>query len=276
MGAYIDLTGQQFGRWSVISPSHVNRHGKWHWFCRCSCGKEATVNGSSLRNGGTKSCGCLNREVAAERRTLDLKGQRFGRLIAERHIGITKSRDYLWLCKCDCGNECIVRAHNLMRGNTKSCGCYHKYKAGIASRTHGQTHTRLYKIHRAIIQRCYNTNNPAYSYYGEKGVILCEEWHDFITFKEWADTNGYKEDLTIDRIDGNKNYEPNNCRWIPFKEQSSNVKSNVLITYKGETKTLAQWSRDTGIKAATLAYRIRSDKWSVEQALTTPVRRCGR
>ena len=269
MWTRLDLTGQRFGRLEAIKPSHKDSYGKWHWLCKCDCGNEVTISRAHLRDGNTKSCGCLHKELSAIRQTLNLENQRFGRLVVKQHVGQSKSGNYLWLCDCDCGNECIVYSHSLISNSTKSCGCLRKDQL----KTHGQAYTRLYIIHKNIKQRCYNINHPAYSYYGEKGIQLCEEWHDFMTFKEWAESNGYAKELTIDRIDGNKGYNPSNCRWISSPEQASNIKSNILITYKGETKILARWAEDTGIKAATLAYRIRSDNWSVEQALTTPVRR---
>lgn len=155
----------------------------------------------------------------------DLTGMTFGRLTVNSFFGVAKNRAALWLCKCSCGNEKIVRAADLKRGKTQSCGClqkerlaenrpkdYHKINV-----RHGETHTRLYNIYANMKQRCYNPNTPCYRWYGGKGITICDEWlNSYECFRDWATSNGYDESLSIDRIDPNKNYEPSNCRWIPL------------------------------------------------------------
>ena len=124
-----------------------------------------------------------------------------------------------------------------------------------------------------MIQRCENENIERYDIYGGRGIEVCKEWkEDFLNFYNWAINNGYKDNLSIDRIDVNGNYEPNNCRWATAKEQARNMRTNVNLTYNGETHCISEWAEITGIKASTIRYRIKIAGWSVEKALTTPIR----
>jgi hypothetical protein len=146
-----------------------------------------------------------------------------------------------------------------------SCGCLRK--AG-SHRTHNLSDTRLYRIWGNIKSRCYNTNIRQYKDYGARGITVCNEWlNSFEVFYEWAMANGYSEELTIDRIDVNGNYEPSNCRWITMKEQSKNRTDNHHLTHNGETKTIAEWSEITGIHRATIESRLKAGL-TIEQALT--------
>ena len=138
--------------------------------------------------------------------------------------------------------------------------------------THNQSKTRLYKIYMGIKKRCYNENAEMYSYYGGKGIKLCEEWQDFEPFMKWAQENGYSEELSIDRIDSNGNYEPNNCRWVDAFTQANNKSNNTVLEFAGERKTIAEWARMTGIRCATISKRLR-DGWSVEDALTKKIQK---
>jgi len=157
---------------------------------------------------------------------LDLTGQRFGRLtVAGLHHGDGKGA-YYWTCKCDCGGECVALTNNLRKGNTISCGCFRLEQLRGAIKKHGEGGTRLYRIWKAIHTRCYNSKFPGYKYYGGRGITVCDEWKSsFIPFKEWAEANGYSDNLTIDRIDVNKEYSPDNCRWATMKEQNKNKRA---------------------------------------------------
>ena len=140
------------------------------------------------------------------------------------------------------------------------------------SKTHGLRRTRLYGIWNGILQRCFNPNRQKYKNYGGRGITVCDEWRNsFKAFYDWAMANGYRDDLTIDRIDVNGNYEPSNCRWVDAKLQAYNKTTSKYITYKGETKTLAEWAKEKNIKTPTLHLRLYKSKWSVEKALETPV-----
>ena len=139
-----------------------------------------------------------------------------------------------WLCICECGNLTEVELNHLTRNNSKSCGCF-RIK-------HDKSNIRLYNIWGNIKQRCYNKNNHGYKNYGGRGVAVCSEWlEDFQAFYDWSMVNGYADNLTIDRIDVNGNYEPSNCRWVDRKQQSRNRRNIKLITYKGETRPLVEW-----------------------------------
>lgn len=192
-------------------------------------------------------------------KTIDITGKRFGNLVAIRydHSKIQKcgSRNPYWLFKCDCGNEKVIQKKSVVRGRIVSCGCQqHKLK-------HGLSYTRIHKIWHGIKQRCLNKNNSRYNWYGGKGIKICDEWKDsFINFYEWSVSSGYNDTLTIDRIDFNGNYCPENCRWISQKDQKRNTSKNILITYKGETLCLAALAEKYGIKFSTAYSRIKRGK----------------
>ena len=202
---------------------------------------------------------------------VDLTGQRFGRLLAIERRGSDAWRSAMWLCKCDCDKECLVSSHNLRTGHTQSCGCLQSEMTSKANTTHGHRNTRLYGIWNAMKGRCHRENTQAFPSYGGRGIAVCDEWKtDFSAFYEWAMANGYRDDLTIDRIDNDKEYSPNNCRWVATEIQANNKRSNVVIEYKGEQHTLAEWSKILGIKYATLRKRLEKG-WSIEGAFHTPL-----
>lgn len=149
---------------------------------------------------------------------IDLTGQRFGKLVVlERAKG--NSKQINWLCKCDCGRTTVVQGSNLKNGHIRSCGCL----ISESNTKHGQWNTRLYRIYHAMKQRCYNPNSAPYPFYGGRGITVCSEWlNDFQAFYDWAMSNGYRDDLSIDRIDVDGNYEPGNCRWTIKTLQSFN------------------------------------------------------
>lgn len=134
-------------------------------------------------------------------------------------------------------------------------------------RTHGLSGTRINQIHRAMKRRCFNSHCPEYSNYGARGITVCDEWLSFESFCNWAMANGYTDELTIDRIDNNGNYEPSNCRWVDKFVQANNTRTNHFLTYNGKTQTVAQWARELGISHKTLENRV-AQGWSDEKALT--------
>lgn len=153
-----------------------------------------------------------------------VEGQRFGKLTIVEQVGKDKYYRKLYLCKCDCGNTTIVNENKLKTGNTKSCGCLKKERLT----KHGLSKTKLYNVYQQMIERCYNPNCKNYKKYGANGITVCPEWHEkdkgFIAFYNWAIDSGYKEGLTIDRINGKGNYEPSNCRWATYEQQNTNLK----------------------------------------------------
>lgn len=172
------------------------------------------------------------------------------------------------LCKCDCGNVKRLRASVLKCGNTRSCGCLRSEASRNRLRIHGDTESSLHKKWRSMLRRCHDKTDKNY---GAKGICVCDEWLDYRNFKEWAENSGYIDGLTIDRVDNNKGYCPENCRWADRKTQNNNTSRNHMITFNGETKTMAQWAETTGISYDAIKSRLNKHGWSVDRALTTPV-----
>lgn len=189
---------------------------------------------------------------------LDLTNQRYGRLVALKAIGFDKKRQITWLCKCDCGNYHVVPGTKLKAGGVKSCGCLLADKNRARLLKHGQSNknNRLYGIWRHMKERCSNPNSKGYGRWGGRGISVCSEWNEYQPFFVWAMESGYRDNLTIDRIDVNGNYEPKNCRWADKLTQANNTRTNHLLTLRGKTKTVAEWSRETGIRSSTILYRV--------------------
>jgi hypothetical protein len=209
---------------------------------------------------------------------IDLSGFHFGRLTvierAENRVAKNGRQKVVWKCICQCGNLVEVDGTYLRSGETSSCGCLTKDILKARNTSHGESHSRLYRIWKDMKRRCNSPTRYAHEYYHDIGIKVCAEWsEDFQKFKTWALENGYSDKLTIDRIDYNGNYSPDNCRWISMKAQCNNRRSNMYITIGGVTHTLSEWSELSGIKASTIRNRIINLGWDAEQALSVPVER---
>lgn len=176
-----------------------------------------------------------------------------------------------WICKCDCGVIKSISACRLLSNKTKSCGCMASYMTSKSKIIHGLSHTRIAGILNGIIQRCVNPNVKKYNIYGGRGIRVCEEWlNNSSSFFNWAFANGYSEELQIDRIDVNGDYEPSNCRWVTAKQQCYNKRTNVYVTYRGVTKTIAEWCIEINISQGAFWQR-KNIGWSYDRIIETPI-----
>jgi len=211
------------------------------------------------------------------------EGQKYGKLTIIKEVSPIGSKRRI-LCKCDCGNIKEYSMDRVIHGRTQSCGCLrnemfftHRNNNGTSVYPKEATDSKLYKIWNSMKCRCYTVSSGAYFKYGAKGIRMCDEWkNDFMAFYNWALANGYSDELTIDRIDYRGNYEPSNCRWASIRTQANN-KSNVRkYEYNGELHTMPEWSEIMNINYGALWERLNVLGWSVEKALTTPVRDDGK
>ncbi len=176
-------------------------------------------------------------------KSFDLTGQKFGMLTVIKKVA-SKGHSSVWECRCECGKIKHLKSGHLRNGSTKSCGC-NKFKHLTR---HGKSHTRIYKIWDGIIERCALNRSTQYELYKGRGITVCDEWkNDFVNFYNWAMANGYSDDLTIDRINSNGNYEPSNCRWATTIEQANNRRNNRYVTYNKEQITLAELARKLNV-----------------------------
>lgn len=255
-----DLTGLKFGKLTVIRKEK-SRNSNSMWLCVCECGKERIVRGTRLTNNITKSCGCIIRT--------DIKGKRFGRLVAIKFHHVEKQKAF-WECLCDCGNKKNIRASDLIKGSITSCGCFRNEILLKRVRKHGKSDTSIYNVWFGMKQRCENQNHTSYKNYGGRGIKVCDRWQNFENF--YADMGeSYKQGLTIERVENNRNYSPDNCEWVTWKKQNNNRRSNRIINLNGVTGTLMSFCEKYDIKYEIAKYRLNKG-WSVEKTFSTPVR----
>ena len=231
---YDDLYGKKFGRLTVMSHG-CNGRVK----CLCDCGTEKYVHTWYLRNGFVKSCGCLHEE-SIRKPKVDMTGRKCGRWTVVEYVGRG-----LWKCVCDCGNIRNVSGGSLRNGASKSCGYYKAENDGKHALTHGESRTRLYKIWRGIKERCYDKNRREYANYGGRGIRMCDSWREsYECFRDWANANGYdvtkgSHECTIDRIDNDGDYCPENCRWVDSVIQNNNMRKRKHVNRQFANKEVA-------------------------------------
>jgi len=194
-------------------------------------------------------------------------GNKVGRLTIISLEGPNKNRNMIYKCLCDCGNTHIINGSQL--GRTTSCGCLTLEK----TTKHGLADKHpIYKTWQCMKGRCYCKTDPKWVRWGGRGIKVCDEWlNDFKAFYGWAMGNGWEKGLTIDRINNDGDYCPENCRWVTMQAQANNKRDNHIITYGGKTQNLKDWSEELKIKYSTLSQRINKRNWSIDRAFTTPV-----
>jgi hypothetical protein len=208
---------------------------------------------------------------------LDLVGNKYGKLLVTEYMGIKRSKSghtySMFKCVCDCGNECIKTGTTLKAGEVNSCGCLYKEMAHKKPNYHGKTRRKLYQVWSSFRGRCNNPTDAAYHNYGGRGIGYAPEWDDYLVFEKWALENGYQQDvgLTLERIDVNKGYTPENCCWADRKRQSNNKRNNLYFTIDGVTHTLAEWCEIYNVPYGRVDARINSLGWSFEDALFKPL-----
>lgn len=264
MPTFIDLAGQKFGKLTVLKRAE-NVKGV-QWVCRCECGNVTTVRPYDLKSGVTKSCGCLRH--VQYRKSPELVGKRFGRLKVIRRNGSSKHKRALWLCRCDCGNELTVIGNSLTVGRVNSCGCLKIEQLKERLITHGLTTSEhfhpLYETWSGIKDRINNPNNPGWHNYGGRGIKICDRWKD--SFQNFIDDMGPRpsDKHSIDRIDNDGDYCPDNCRWATRKQQANNKQTSISITIGNQTKPISEWCKHYKIKYATALWRF-NHGWAIDK-----------
>jgi hypothetical protein len=230
------MIGLKFNKLTVLDDLGRIGHDRLYK-CLCECGNEANVRMSKIKSGHTKSCGCLCGKVEIK------LGDKYGMLTILRQLENKKNvHDRIVEVRCDCGNIIEVFFGNLIKETRKSCGCLTPLIISKAKKTHGESNGSEYNIWAGMKQRCYDKNISCYKNYGGRGITVCDEWiNSYETFlKDMGRKPTNKH--SIDRKDVNANYSKDNCKWSTTKEQANNTRTNVLIEYLGETKTIAQWA----------------------------------
>ena len=246
-----NLNRRIYGKYIVTNILKINND--YQFSISCLCGKYNTVCMlSDLINKGAK----ILRHLKCVPK---LSGQIYNYLTVLSCLtpNITNSHDRIWECKCKCGKIIHVHEHDFLTNNTTSCGCYQKHLNSVRLTKHGLSDTRIHVIWKNMKSRCYNKSHPEYNRYGGRGIYVCDEWRDNSSaFIEWSLKNGYSDNLTIDRINNNYGYSPENCRWVDYKTQQSNRSTNVRVCINNEWYTVSQYARKHNIKPSILFKRI--------------------
>ena len=203
-------------------------------------------------------------------------GEKYGRLTvvarATNKVETSGAVRAQWECTCECGNTTVTSGQSLSRGSTQSCGCL-IVEARKAASTHNMSRTPIYRIWNTMRQRCQNDKNPHWSSYGGRGITVCDRWQTFENF--YSDVGDPKKGMTLERCDNNKGYEPGNVYWASRLTQANNRRTNVYLSLSGETKTIAEWGRITGLGKSVIKRRLELG-WPVWKVLTHPIQDTGR
>jgi len=232
-----DLTGKVFNRLTVISQVGTNQHGTKLWLCQCVCGNQTTVRTGHLTSGSVSSCGCLYHE--------DLTGKIFGELVAIERMENSNSNKTTWKCECSCGNIKNVAAHHLKSGGVTSCGCKKGEIISKKKTRHGMCHSKEHEAWCNMRRRCNDHSNIQYPHYGGRGIQVCDRWCGNDGFDNFIVDMGKCPEgkSSIDRIDNDGPYSPENCRWATSIEQANNRSNNRRVSFGGDVMTVADLSR---------------------------------
>lgn len=244
MGKINDITGKKFNMLTALEPIRVEPKIGAIWKFKCECGNIVELPASRVTTkNGTKSCGCLNKKNVPK---IDLTGKKFGKLTVLKCDGTAKRRRMMWVCRCDCGTLVKVDGAHLKSGHTQSFGCILKDGKNSSLYKNGLSRTKLHYAYFNMKNRCTRKDNYEYQNYGGRGISVCDEWMSndgFVAFSDWALSNGYEDGLTLDRIDNDKGYSPDNCRWVDKFVQANNKRNNHFIKINGEIGTVANMAR---------------------------------
>jgi len=261
-----DWTGVRNGRITVLykNTDIPPNYGSYYWHCKCDCGKEFdTLSANILK---TMSCGCYRAERISETKRVDITGKRSGHLVAIKPTGNHIGSFLEWECRCDCGNVVYLPVTKISQGSQLTCGkedCPYLHQIRVNSATVWKTadEKKIVEKYHGMMNRCYNPNDvKSYKDYGGRGIYVCPEWKGNIkAFVDWALEHGYKPGLTIDRIDVNGPYSPENCRWVDMKAQANNKRTNHYLEVCGQVQTVKQWADQLPITESALRQML-SDK----------------
>ncbi len=276
-----DRTGEKFGRLTVIKRGPNDNRKRTRWYCDCDCGnKNILVAVSNLISRNSNSCGCYAKdrikEVMAYRDFIDLAGMKFGRLTVIKR-GENKGCHPYWYCECDCGSKnLLIRGSSLRYQTTVSCGCYSRELLIKRCTKHNlsKINPMFLVKYNSMVQRCYNSNNHGYIHYGARGIVICDRWlgkNGRINFyNDMFPT--WKEGLSLDRINNDGNYSPENCKWSTIKEQINNRRITLKLNYNGQSYLPKELAVLLGMNEYTLRSRIFMG-WSIDEIVNTPVRK---
>lgn len=264
-----NLTNHKFGKLTALQREGTTKDGKIIWYCSCECGAFTRVIGGNLVSGGTTSCGCTTKEKNISR-AFDLTGLIFSRLTVTASRGHLRKHK-LWECLCICGNTCLATTPALRGGAKTSCGCRQR----SVNTTHGLSGTPVYKVWAAMNSRCSNPGNKSFGRYGGRGIVVCNQWQGSTGFATFTRDMGPRPvGFSLDRIDNNLGYCPENCRWTTPKEQARNRCDTRLFTLGKSTRPLKEWAALAGVSEASIRGRIQRG-WDLDRALTSvDTRKC--
>jgi len=253
-----NIAGQKYGLLTAIQYLRSSNGAVWSF--SCACGGATELKASMATGGHVKSCGCLGASTRFAGEPIQ-EMQKIGELTAVRMVG-KQGHNLLWECICACGTTFNATASNIISGNTKSCGCRKRRVSSDALRTHGLYGTRAHCIWQNMMRRCYDTKNLAFPNYGGRGITVCDRWHDLRNF--YLDMGERPKGRSLDRVNNDLGYSPDNCRWATLTQQARNKRSNTLVERDGIKKTIAEWAEITGIPSSRISAR-RKLGWSDDE-----------